>query len=79
MGVGECTLRCSAAYFDVFLRHQLQLKVHAMTQSKLKWTMLSNLKEKIHIGVMTRQWEEDGVNTYRSHDEAMGGGWSKYI
>jgi hypothetical protein len=48
-----------------------------MTQSKLKLTMLSNLKEKIHIGIMTRQWKEkqsSGCNRGGKRNSSTNGG-----
>jgi hypothetical protein len=50
----------------------VQLKVHTLTQSKLKWTVLSNFKENIHIVNITRQWKEDGVKR-SSHQDATQG------
>jgi len=43
-----------------------------MTYSKLKWTMLSNLKEKMHIGVMTRHRKEDGAKRSSHQDVTEG-------
>ena len=57
-----CTTICSIKlWVEIFLIHQLQLKVHALTQSKLKWTVLSNFKENIYIVNITRQCKEDAV------------------
>jgi hypothetical protein len=43
-----------------------------MTESKTKWTMLSNLKKKIHTGTMMRQRKEDGVERSSHQDVTEG-------